>query len=190
MTSSQKLINMNIATLIEQTRAKDANPGGGSLLILISNLAINLTLMMDKNDWDKYGAKASVSRETLLKLSNQLKNLMQDDVDNFKSLMRDLKNKEVNEDSYKRAADPLIKMVASNIEALEVLNFYLEHGKRSTLSDGQIANDLLKTTTLASIPTIRLNMDMTEGTIDYENIESKTKALYEANKLAIERRIK
>ena len=67
-----KLIDMDVATLISQSRKANANPGGGAILILISNLAINLCLMMDKDDFGNLSEKANVSRETLLHISKQL----------------------------------------------------------------------------------------------------------------------
>ncbi|WP_073998661.1 cyclodeaminase/cyclohydrolase family protein [Anaerococcus urinomassiliensis] len=185
MTNS--LTDMDIPTLLKQTRAKGANPGGGAILILISNLAINLILMMDKNDWGDKQKLADVSRETILKISDGLSISMQDDVDNFDLLMKAYKNGSINDQHYIDASKPLLDMIDINLEAMEVLGFYLRYGKKTTLTDGQIANDLLKTASLAALPTIKLNLGQFR---DEEFIKEKIEKLYQKNKLLIERRNK
>lgn len=185
MTNS--LIDMDITTLIKHTRAKEANPGGGAILILISNLAINLILMMDKNDWGDQEKLADVSRETILKLSDRLSILMQDDVDYFALLMEAYKDGSINDQHYIDASKPLLDMIDINIEAMEVLGFFLRYGKKTTLTDGQIANDLLKTAILSALPTIKLNLGQFR---EEESIREKIEKLFQKNKLIIERRNK
>ena len=187
MTNLQKLIDMDIPTLIKQTRAKEANPGGGAILILISNLAINLILMMDKNDWGEYKELADVSHETILKSSDKLSILMQDDVDNFDLLMKAYKNESISDQHYIDASRPLLDMIDINRQALEVLAFYLTYGKKATLTDGEIANDLLRTASLAGLPTIKINLGQFK---EEEVIKEKIENLYQKNKLIIERRNK
>ena len=188
MKSSQKIIDMDLPTLIKQTRAKEANPGGGAILILVSNLAINLMLMMDKNEWGQYKNQARVSRETILKLSDELSKLMQDDVDYFQTLMVNYKC--ASKEDFINASKSLLSMLDINIKAMDILSFYLKNGKKATLTDGEIANDLLKTANLASLSTIRINMDRINANISYDSIESSTELLYKKNKLLIERRNK
>ena len=185
-----KLIEMDLDTLIKQTRKAEANPGGGAILILMSNLATNLILMMDMDDWGSLENKANVSRETLLKHSETLKELMQDDVENFNQLLDKLKEKKASQDDYILAAKALLSMVEANTESLQVLSFYLENGKKSTITDGQIANNLLREAIYASIPTIDINIKYTDEVIDYKKIKNKVDSLYENNKAIIERRIK
>lgn len=185
MTNS--LIEMDIPTLLKQTRAKGANPGGGAILILISNLAINLILMMDKNDWNERQKLADVSRETIIKFSDRLSISMQDDVDYFDLLMKAYKDGSINDQHYIDASKSLLDMIDINLEAMEVLSFYLRYGKKTTLTDGQIANDLLKTASLAALPTIKLNLGQFR---EEESIREKIENLYKKNKLIIERRNK
>lgn len=185
-----QLINMDVATLLEQTRSLEANPGGGAILILISNLGLNLMLMMDKKDWGEYEEQASVSRETLLRLSDELTVAMQADVDVFKELMDAFKANTVTEEDYKKASDPLMTMLCINIEALKILSFYLEHGKFVTISDGEIANDLLYQTIFSALPTIKHNLANTSEIVDYSTYTDAANELYEKNKMKIERRMK
>lgn len=187
MTNLQKLIDMDIPTLIKQTRTKEANPGGGAILILISNLAINLVLMMDKNDWGEYKELADVSHETILKSSDKLSILMQDDVDNFDNLMKAYKDGSINDQHYIDASRPLLDMIEINLDAMDVLGFYLGYGKKSTITDGQIANDLLRSTSLAGLPTIKINLGQFK---EEEVIKERIEKLYQKNKLIIERRNK
>lgn len=183
-----KLIDMDVAKLIYQTRQADANPGGGATLILVSNLAINLGLMMDKKDFKELENEADVSRETLLKISKDYESYMQDDVDEFNKLMDNINEKSASEDDYIRAATPLLKMVEKNIVALDKLSFFLENGKKSTLTDGEIANDLLYQALISSLPTIKLNLDMTRESFNLASKKDEANKLYIKNQQIIERR--
>lgn len=185
-----KLIDMDVATLISQSRKPDANPGGGAILILISNLAINLCLMMNKEDFGNLNKKANVSRETLLGISKTYEKSMQEDVDNFNALMDKIKDKEAKEIDYKNAARPLISMVDGNLKSLEEISFFLKNGKKSTLTDGQISNDLLYQAILSSFATIKINLDQTDLSYDYDEKTRLAKNLYQKNLDIIERRNK
>ena len=182
------LINMDMAKLIYQTRQADANPGGGAILILVSNLAINLALMMDKKDFESLEKDANVSRETLLKISKDYETYMQDDVDKFNHLMDRIKDKSASEDDYLKAATPLLNMVEKNIVALDKIGFFLENGKKSTITDGEIANDLLYQALISSLPTIKLNLDMTRESFDLASKKDEANKLYIKNQQIIERR--
>lgn len=182
------LINMDMAKLIYQTRQADANPGGGAILILVSNLAINLAFMMDKKDFESLEKDANVSRETLLKISKDYETYMQDDVDKFNHLMDRIKDKSASEDDYLKAATPLLNMVEKNIVALDKIGFFLENGKKSTITDGEIANDLLYQALISSLPTIKLNLDMTRESFDLASKKDEANKLYIKNQQIIERR--
>lgn len=181
-----KLIDMSVGTLIKQSRKAGANPGGGAILILSSNLALNLTLMMDKNDWGDYKEKAKVSRETIINLSDELTKLMQDDVDNFDMLMLKIKSANDKKEDYILASEALIRMNEINLKALELLGFYLKNGKYYALSDGQIANDMLKEMIFASESIIEVNI----GSINDElkHYQSQAQKLHAINTEIIERR--
>ena len=183
-----KLIDIDLAKLIYQTRQADANPGGGATLILVSNLAINLGLMMDKKDFKDLEKDANVSRETLLKISKDYESYMQDDIDEFNNLMDNIKEETASEDDYTKAATPLLKMVEKNIVALDKLSFFLENGKKSTLTDGEIANDLLYQALISSLPTIKLNLDMTRESFNLASKKDEANKLYIKNQQIIERR--
>lgn len=185
-----KLIDMDLSTLINQARKPEANPGGGAVLILSSNLAINLCLMMDKKNFGELENKASVSHETLLKISESYKTTMQEDVDNFNTLMDKIKSKNESENDYKNAAQPLLSMVEDNLKALNEISFFLKNGKKSTLTDGQIANDMLYNAIISSFPTIKINLDKTNVKYDYEDKSERAKSLYQKNLDIIERRNK
>lgn len=185
-----KLIDMTVDTLISQTRSPVANPGGGATLILISNLAMNLALMMDKKDWGEFEKDAKVSRETILNMSDMYKSYMQDDVENFNDLVKAYKSGTANQEDYVKASEPLVRMVETNIKILQEISFFLEHGKSTALVDGQVANDLLMQTILSAIPTIKLNMGATDVRIDYKAYINTSRDIYNRNKEIIERRMR
>lgn len=113
---------------------------------------------------------------------------MQDDVDNFNELMIKIKEGNSCEEDFIKAADPLLNMIEKNIKGLEHINFFLTYGKKSTLTDGQIANDLLYQAILSALPTIKINLDCTSNSYDLDSIKDKANKIYLDNLNAIERR--
>ena len=183
-----KIKDMDVSTLIKQTRKSEANPGGGAILILMSNLAINLMLMLDKKEWKSLREEANVSYETILKYSRKLEDLMQEDVDGFNYLMLKFKENNVNKEDYLKASNALISMIEIDLKSLEILEFYLKYGKKVTLTDGEIANNLLKEAITSAFPTIEIDIKNTDKNIDYKQIKERALDLYEINKKIIERR--
>lgn len=186
----KNLSSFDLETLLKQTRKSDANPGGGAILIIISNLALNLILMMDKKSWAEKQDQAQINKDEILHLSKILSKNAQEDVDNFALLMEKIKNKKALKEDYFMASNPLLTMIDTNLKALEILKFYLEFGKKSTLTDGQIANDILKQTIISALPTIKLNLESLDEKIDFDKYINLAKNLYEENMKIIERRKK
>lgn len=186
----KNLSSFDLETLLKQTRKSDANPGGGAILIIISNLALNLILMMDKKSWKEKKDQAEINKEEILKLSESLSLNAQDDVDNFAYLMGKIIEGQALEKDYYNASKPLLAMIDTNIKALEILKFYLEFGKISTITDGQIANDILKQTIISALPTIKLNLEKFDEKIDLDKYINLANNLHMENTKIIERRKK
>lgn len=186
----KKLSTFDLETLLEQTRKSDADPGGGAILIIISNLALNLILMMDRKSWKEKKDQAEINKEEILKLSESLSLNAQDDVDNFAFLMEKIIEGQALEKDYYNASKPLLTMIDTNIKALEILKFYLEFGKISTITDGQIANDILKQTIISALPTIKLNLENFDEKIDLDKYINLANKLHKENTKIIERRKK
>lgn len=189
MTNYKKnLSTFDLETLLKQTRKSDANPGGGAILIIISNLALNLILMMDRKSWKEEKDQAEINKEEILKLSEILSSNAQGDVDNFAYLMKKIIEGKALEKDYYNASKPLLTMIDTNIKALEILKFYLEYGKISTITDGQIANDILKQTIISALPTIKLNLENFDEKIDLDKYINLANRLHKDNITIIERR--
>lgn len=186
----KNLSSFDLETLLKQTRKSDANPGGGAILIIISNLALNLILMMDKKSWKEKKDQAEINKEEILKLSESLSLNAQDDVDNFAYLMGKIIEGQALEKDYYNASKPLLTMIDTNIKALEILKFYLEFGKISTITDGQIANDILKQTIISALPTIKLNLENFDEKNDLDKYINLANNLHMENTKIIERRKK
>lgn len=186
----KKLSTFDLETLLEQTRKSDADPGGGAILIIISNLALNLILMMDRKSWKEKKDQAEINKEEILKLSESLSLNAQDDVDNFAFLMEKIIEGQALEKDYYNASKPLLTMIDTNIKTLEILKFYLEYGKISTITDGQIANDILKQTIISALPTIKLNLENFDEKIDLDKYINLANKLHKENTKIIERRKK
>ena len=81
-------------------------------------------------------------------------------------------------------------MVDGNLKSLEEISFFVENGKKSTLTDGQISNDLLYEAILSSFATIKINLDQTDLSYDFDEKTKLAKNLYQKNLDIIERRNK
>ena len=68
------------------------------------------------------------------------------------------------------------------------LGFFLENGKSFTISDGEIANILLKAVIDASLPTIDINLNQTNFKYNIDEVKNEAEKLYEKNLIIIERR--
>ena len=88
------------------------------------------------------------------------------------------------------ASKPLLTMIDTNLKALEILKFYLEFGKKSTLTDGQIACDILNQAIISSISTIKLNLESLDEKIDLDKYINLANNLHMENTKIIERRKK
>lgn len=172
-----KIIDMEVTRLLKETRKPTANPGGGAVVILIGALAVNLIRMMDR-----------VSHETLDVISQRLEELIQEDVDVTNDLLRAYKQGVADEEIFLKAADPQIELVDLCIKALEQISEILEKGRKETLSDGIIANNLLLEIIKDAIPTIEVNLINTSKEYDYEGKVSLASQLHLKNTQIIERR--
>lgn len=175
--------------LLAEIKKPSANPGGGALVIMVANMAVNLIFMMDKKDYGGLEKQANVSRETLNHISDLLTNLADEDIEYATILVEKyIKEKNVDEKYFIDATRPQIKLNTLALEAMKHLGFFLEHGKTYTISDGEIANILLKAVIDASIPTIKLNLRQTSFKYNIEEVEKEAQRLYEKNRIIIERR--
>ena len=147
-----KIVDMSVERLLTEIKNMRPNPGGGAVVILVANMAVNLINMM-----------GDVSCETYI--SQRLTKLIQEDVDATKQLIAEIKKKNFEEKYFIEAARPQIEMVDISLKALEQFSPILLRGKN--LSDGIIANNLLKEAIICAMPTIEVNLKYTEETYDY-----------------------
>lgn len=75
-----KINDLRVGDLIEETRKVHAKPGGGAIVILTANLAVNLGLMMDRNDWGDLRQKAKENRKVMEEISDLLSKCADDDI--------------------------------------------------------------------------------------------------------------
>ena len=89
---------------------------------------------------------------------------------------------------YIDAAIPQVRLNTLASKALEILAFYLEHGKASTLADGEIANEMLYNAMKATVPTIKANLEGVSYKYDLDQALKEAYKLYQNNRNIIERR--
>ena len=193
-----KMIDFSVDHLIENTRKKTANPGGGAITSLVGNLGLNLILMMAKKDYkdEKLNKKSKKIEEKFKKYSEELKELMQEDIDKVNLLIKAYKNKEIkNYDDYIIEANKAPKRtIELMIIVMQDCDFILKYGNIDAISDGEIGLRLVK----ESIHSSFINLILNEENItnpnhektNYKSIINFCDKLYKDNMKIIEEREK
>lgn len=166
-----KMVDFSVGELIDNTRKKTANPGGGAVTSLVGNLGLNLILMMAKKDYgdEKLNKKSQKLEKKFKKYAEELKDLMQEDIDNVNVLIKAYKDDQINDyDKYIIDANKAPKRtIELMIIVLQDCDFILKHGKFDTISDGKIGLRLVKEAIHSSF----INLVMNEENITDSNYE-------------------
>lgn len=193
-----KMIDFSVEHLIENTRKKTANPGGGAVTSLVGNLGLNLILMMAKKDYkdEKLNKKSKKIEDKFKKYSEELKELMQEDIDKVNLLIKAYKNKEIkNYDDYIIDANKAPKRtIELMIIVLQDCDFILKYGNIDAISDGEIGLRLVKESIHSSFINLILNeeniTDPNHEKTNYKSIINFCDKLYKDNMKIIEEREK
>lgn len=193
-----KMIDFSVDHLIENTRKKTANPGGGAITSLVGNLGLNLILMMAKKDYkdEKLNKKSKKIEEKFKKYSEELKELMQEDIDKVNLLIKAYKNKEIkNYDDYIIEANKAPKRtIELMIIVMQDCNFILKYGNIDAISDGEIGLRLVKESIHSSFINLILNeeniTDPNHEKTNYKSIINFCDKLYKDNMKIIKEREK
>ena len=193
-----KMIDFSVDHLIENTRKKTANPGGGAITSLVGNLGLNLILMMAKKDYkdEKLNKKSKKIEDKFKKYSEELKELMQEDIDKVNLLIKAYKNKEIkNYDDYIIDANKAPKRtIELMIIVLQDCDFILKYGNIDAISDGEIGLRLVKESIHSSFINLILNeeniTDPNHEKTNYKSIINFCDKLYKDNMKIIKEREK
>lgn len=193
-----KMIDFSVDHLIENTRKKTANPGGGAITSLVGNLGLNLILMMAKKDYkdEKLNKKSKKIEDKFKKYSEELKELMQEDIDKVNLLIKAYKNKEIkNYDDYIIEANKAPKRtIELMIIVLQDCDFILKYGNIDAISDGEIGLRLVKESIHSSFINLILNeeniTDPNHEKTNYKSIINFCDKLYKDNMKIIKEREK
>ncbi|MBS4889916.1 MAG: cyclodeaminase/cyclohydrolase family protein [Anaerococcus vaginalis] len=193
-----RMIDFSVDHLIENTRKKTANPGGGAITSLVGNLGLNLILMMAKKDYkdEKLNKKSKKIEDKFKKYSEELKELMQEDIDKVNLLIKAYKNKEIkNYDDYIIEANKAPKRtIELMIIVMQDCDFILKYGNIDAISDGEIGLRLVKESIHSSFINLILNeeniTDPNHEKTNYKSIINFCDKLYKDNMKIIEEREK
>lgn len=193
-----RMIDFSVDHLIENTRKKTANPGGGAITSLVGNLGLNLILMMAKKDYkdEKLNKKSKKIEDKFKKYSEELKELMQEDIDKVNLLIKAYKNKEIkNYDDYIIEANKAQKRtIELMIIVMQDCDFILKYGNIDAISDGEIGLRLVKESIHSSFINLILNeeniTDPNHEKTNYKSIINFCDKLYKDNMKIIEEREK
>ena len=192
------MIDFSVDHLIENTRKRTANPGGGAITSLVGNLGLNLILMMAKKDYkdEKLNKKSKKIENKFKKYSEELKELMQEDIDKVNLLIKAYKNKEIkNYDDYIIEANKAPKRtIELMIIVMQDCDFILKYGNIDAISDGEIGLRLVKESIHSSFINLILNeeniTDPKQEKTNYKSIINFCDKLYKDNMKIIEEREK
>lgn len=193
-----KMIDFSVDHLIENTRKKTANPGGGAITSLVGNLGLNLILMMAKKDYkdEKLNKKSKKIEEKFKKYSEELKELMQEDIDKVNLLIKAYKNKEIKNyyDYIIEANKAPKRTIELMIIVMQDCNFILKYGNIDAISDGEIGLRLVKESIHSSFINLILNeeniTDPNHEKTNYKSIINFCDKLYKDNMKIIKEREK
>ncbi|MDU5503886.1 MAG: cyclodeaminase/cyclohydrolase family protein [Anaerococcus vaginalis] len=172
-----KMIDFSVGELIENTRKKTANPGGGAITSLVGNLGLNLILMMAKKDYgdEKLNKKSQKLEKKFKKYSDELKDLMQEDIDKVNILIKAYKDKEIKEyDDFIIDANKAPKRtIELMIIVLQDCDFILKYGNMAYVSDGEIGLRLVKEAIHSSFTNLIMNeANIINGNYEKTNYKS------------------
>ena len=166
-----KMVDFSVDELIDNTRKKTANPGGGAVTSLVGNLGLNLILMMAKKDYgdERLNKKSQKLEKKFKKYADELKDLMQEDIDKVNVLIKAYKDDHINDyDKYIIDANKAPKRtIELMIIVLQDCDFILKHGNIDAISDGEIGLRLVKEAIHSSF----INLIMNEENIKDQNLK-------------------
>lgn len=193
-----KMVDFSVDELIDNTRKKTANPGGGAVTSLVGNLGLNLILMMAKKDYgdERLNKKSQKLEKKFKKYAEELKDLMQEDIDKVNVLIKAYKDDQVNDyDKYIVDANKAPKRtIELMIIVLQDCDFILKHGNIAAISDGEIGLRLVKEAIHSSFINLIMNeeniSDPNHKKTNYKSIINFCDKLYKDNMKIIKEREK
>lgn len=193
-----KMVDFSVGELIDNTRKKTANPGGGAVTSLVGNLGLNLILMMAKKDYgdERLNKKSQKLEKKFKKYAEELKELMQEDIDKVNVLIKAYKDDQINDyDKYIIEANKAPKRtIELMIIVLQDCDFILKHGNIAAISDGEIGLRLVKEAIHSSFINLIMNeeciSDKNHKKTNYKSIINFCDKLYKDNMKIIKEREK
>lgn len=193
-----KMVDFSVGELIDNTRKKTANPGGGAVTSLVGNLGLNLILMMAKKDYgdERLNKKSQKLEKKFKKYAEELKELMQEDIDKVNVLIKAYKDDQINDyDKFIIDANKAPKRtIELMIIVLQDCDFILKHGNIAAISDGEIGLRLVKEAIHSSFINLIMNeeciSDKNHKKTNYKSIINFCDKLYKDNMKIIKEREK
>lgn len=188
-----KLINMTVENFIKEVDSASPAPGGGSVSALASSLGVSLARMVGHltfgkkkyNEFsDEIKEKFTQSFDKLDTVNQKLVDLIDKDTDNFNLVMAAFKMpKETDEEKAVRSAaiqkatilatETPLKMAELSLEALEVLDDFVEYGNKNAITDVGVAVLLATAGAKGSIYNVKINLSGIENEILVKEIKSQ-----------------
>lgn len=173
-----KLIDMTVNDFIKEVDSTSPAPGGGSVSALASSLGSSLGRMVGHltfgkkkyNELDeKIQNELCEKFEKLKQIQDELVSLVDKDTDNFNLVMSAFKfPKETDEEKKARkeaiekatilATLTPLEMAKLSVEAINLLDIFVEYGNQNAITDVGVAALLLKAGTKGAIYNVKINL--------------------------------
>ena len=180
-----KLIDMKVATFIDEVDDKSPAPGGGSVAALCASLGVSLTRMVghlttSKKKFQTMDPKIQLEfsdvMDALLMIKDQLMLLIDRDTEAFTMIMEAYRMPKETKDDLNRRSQEIrnateqailvpIKVASLSLAALHHLPFMLQYGNRSAISDLGVATLALATGIDGACMNVLINLPGLENEI-------------------------
>lgn len=185
-----KLIDMKVVDFTNEVDCKSPAPGGGSVAALASNIGISLGRMMGNLSFGKKKFEAldeDIKKEFKEKfeklglIRDNLLELVDKDTESFNEVMKAFKlPKETDEEKSIRkkaiqhatigSIDVPFETAKNSLEALELMEYFVDYGNQNAITDLGVGNLLLYTGLEGAILNVKVNLC---GLNDEEFVQNK-----------------
>ncbi|WFD11381.1 cyclodeaminase/cyclohydrolase family protein [Tepidibacter hydrothermalis] len=185
-----KLIDMKVVDFSNEVDSNSPAPGGGSVAALASNIGISLGRMMGNLSFGKKKFEAldeDIKKEFKEKfeklglIRDNLLELVDKDTESFNEVMKAFKlpketdeqksiRKKAIQDATIGSIDVPFETAKSSLDALELMEYFVDYGNQNAITDLGVGNLLLYTGLEGAILNVKVNLC---GLDDEEFVEKK-----------------
>ncbi len=196
--------NLTLDQFTKNTASDSPVPGGGSIAAVCGALSASLTSMVAnltvgkkkytdvENEMIDVARKSEIIRQKMLDYIEEDCNAFNEVMDAFKLPKEtdEEKNKRTNaiQDGLKKAASVPFGIATTAYEIMDLAEFVVLKGNSNAVTDGLISAMTARTSVLAALLNVKINLDTIKDEVFVEDLRKKVVKL-EKNSISAEKRI-